>query len=147
MLIPFLDPRDEAFPAGRPVVFVAGLVFFLAGVAILTPVLTRGRDASLAQGVVAASLISVFAAVPVLIALREGALPLLVSVGILGVLALVAWDHVLKRWIPRKTVRLWLYAGLLLVAAVGARLHPALGGKPVGLPAEAPAEAPVSEKR
>jgi len=119
-----LDPRDHAFPQGRPAVYVAGLVFFLAGVASLLPALTRGRDASLAQAVVTAGLLSAFAAVPALIALRGGALPLFASVVVVGGLALAVWDLVLRRWIPRKAIRLSLYAGLLLVAGVAARRDP-----------------------
>ncbi len=121
------DPRDEAFPSGRAVAFVAGLVFFLTGVAILLPALARGRHASLAQTVVVASLLSAFAAVPALIVRRQPAPPFLVSVLVVGVLALLAWDQVLKTWIPRKAIRLSLYAGLLLIAVVVARHYPAPG--------------------
>jgi hypothetical protein len=139
-----LEPSDDAFPSGRGAVFVAGLVFFLTGVAILLPALARGRHASLAQAVVVASLLSAFAAVPALIVFSDPALPWLVSVLVVGALALLAWDQVLKQWIPRTALRLSLYAGLLVVAVVVARRIPALGEGPAQGEAQTPVFEPVT---
>jgi hypothetical protein len=144
MLAPFLDPSDAAFPSGRPVVFVTGLVFLLAGVAIMIPEWAGGRDASIAHAVVIATLLSAFAAVPALIALHEGALPPLGAAAFVGILATWAWDHVLKRWLPRAAIRLALYAALLLAAVVVARRDPVLEAKLASPQAPAPTFEPVA---
>lgn len=135
MLISVFDPRDDAFPAGRPVVFAAGMVFFVAGLAILSPALVRGRHATALQGAFGATLLTGFAAIPVMLVLGgDRALPWLASIAVLGVLVLVAWSRVLQRLIPRRAARLWLYAGLAIgitgaAAAVRSRL-PGAGHEP-----------------
>jgi len=127
MLISVFDPRDDAFPEGRPVVFVAGLVFFFAGVAILVPALGRGRDTTALQAAIGTTLLSGFAAIPVLIALGGHALPLVASIAVLGVLVMVAWDRVVELLIPRWAARLCVYAGLVLALAFVAGRRPTAG--------------------
>jgi len=141
MLISVLDARDDAFPSGRPVAFLAGLVFFLAGVAIARPALARRQGTTLLQRAVVATLLSAFAAVPVLLALGGGALPLFASVAVLALLALAAWDGVIKRLIPRRAMRLSLYAGLVIVAGAVLQAGPR---EPAATPPAAPLFEPVA---
>jgi hypothetical protein len=49
------------------VVFVAGLAFFLAGVAIVTPLLFRGRNQTVVQTVLGWALLTTMGAVPAFI--------------------------------------------------------------------------------
>jgi hypothetical protein len=85
ILISFLDPRDDAFPEGRGVVLLAGLVFLVAGVAVLVPALARRRDTALLQSAIGATLLWLFAAIPLLIVLGGSrGLPLLASIAVPG---------------------------------------------------------------
>jgi hypothetical protein len=68
----FSTQAASAFPSGRAPVVVSGLVFFLAGVAIALPMFNKGRTDTIAQTVVGALLLSVFAGVPLLIAIGSG---------------------------------------------------------------------------
>ncbi|NUN47202.1 MAG: hypothetical protein HUU15_00035 [Candidatus Brocadiae bacterium] len=128
MLVSVFNPDDAAFPSGRGVAFAAGLVFFLAGVGIAGPTLSRSGDRGPLQGIVVAALLTAFAAVPLGIAIQSPDLPVAVAAVILAGVALAGWDFVLRRWISRLALRLPLYAGVLLLVGVGAsRLTRATG--------------------
>jgi len=74
-----LDPRDDAFPAGRAPVAAAGLAFFFAGVAVLINGLGTPYRTALLR-INAVLLLGCFAAVPLSIAWSSGAeWPLLVG--------------------------------------------------------------------
>jgi hypothetical protein len=102
--------EDAPFPSGRGPAFLAGLVFVLFGMTLGLPPLIRGSASEVVTGVLAACLVSVFCAVPVLLAGRDGAVPLVTSAVLLGTVSIAAWDRVLRRFIERRRVRFPLYA-------------------------------------
>jgi len=122
MLVSFFDTREEAFPEGRPVVFLAGLAFFLAGVAIVTPVFFGGNETTLAQTIVGATLVTAMTSVPLLLAANTKAFPLYSSIGIMGMITLFAWRSVARRILPRKKYRYPLYGVATLILYIVTRL-------------------------
>ena len=124
-LIAIYDPRDEAFPAGRPVVFLAGLLFLLAGLAIVSRSLTRSGGGTLFESILAAAIVTLFGSIPLLLALRSHIVPLPIigSVAVMGILVLVCWSSVLRRVVRDKKYRYLLYAVALLALSGLAHLR------------------------
>lgn len=70
-LIGLLDPRDDAFPAGRAPVYAAGGAFFFSGLAMLTQNIREERLKTGLQGLIGTTILICFAAVPFSMALHD----------------------------------------------------------------------------
>lgn len=89
MLISVLDSRDDAFPAGRPAAFIAGVVFFLAGLAIFLPSLAEAARRSRFLGAIGVLLMLILIVPPVGLGIhrafflpQKGEMPVLSPVGL-----------------------------------------------------------------
>lgn len=117
MTISIYDPRDRAFGAGRPPVFLAGLVFFLIGVAVVATVLERAHRAVL-QAIAGVSLITGMSLVVLMMAIDHRSPLVVAGAGAMTVLAATMWNHLLVRWIPHRRSRAVVCVAIALALPV-----------------------------